>query len=208
MRVPAPSELFPRPACHAEGRGFEPLHPLLRKPRKRGVLVEEERPYSRTLPPGSQEKVRNHPPIPVEGRHSERPEESPNLERRSCAELSALAPFVRSWSREYVYPFSVPPSAKLERRVEVAKLNCVQVPLGRQRDPARPPEAARRSPYRYRFRSSVLPRPSRRLPLRFERGGRALGVPAWTEVRLSQETGTEPETEPRRRTLDEYPSVE
>lgn len=144
----------------------------------------------------------------VRRRHSERPEESPNLERRSCADLSALAPFVRSWFREYVYPFSVPPSAKLERRVEVAKLNCVQVPVGRQRDPARPPEAARRSPYRYRCRSSVLPRPSRRLPLRFERGGRALGVPAWTEVRLSQETGTEPETEPRRRTLDEYPSVE
>jgi len=29
----------PRPACHAEGRGFESHHPLLGKPRKRGAFV-------------------------------------------------------------------------------------------------------------------------------------------------------------------------
>ena len=26
-------------ACHAEGRGFEPLHPLHKRPRKRGLFV-------------------------------------------------------------------------------------------------------------------------------------------------------------------------
>ena len=39
MRLGASEGARPRPACHAEGRGFEPLHPLSGKPRPRAVLL-------------------------------------------------------------------------------------------------------------------------------------------------------------------------
>ena len=39
MRLAGPPSPNPRPACHAEGRGFESHHPLSGKPRKRGAFV-------------------------------------------------------------------------------------------------------------------------------------------------------------------------
>jgi hypothetical protein len=73
-RFPAPSEIASRPACHAEGRGFESHHPLLRPPLSGGFgsadgVADDPRPATRA--PVSDPDVRDRC-----GGHAEEAEEA------------------------------------------------------------------------------------------------------------------------------------
>ena len=157
-------------------------------------------------------------------RQSEHPEEPPNLDYRSYADLSAPASSVGSRSRDCRSDadLSAPAAfvrsrflsedvhlltdlmANLRRRVETEKSICGRAPAGRQRARARPQTARHMPPCKYRFRSSAPPRPSRCLLFRFERGHRVSGFRMY---RISPESGKRKRTRDFAEASDTAPSM-